>query len=242
MATRLPRCFAAAAATAAAASAAATSGTPAGNTNAGQASRRRRNGQEEEEEAKTRRGPHSRLPASAFAEKVGYASSAKHCGGNNVRPSIEAERRTSPTWKNAIASVRPGRVAYADAQGFPIVVEEAERGEGGAGGDAVLPSLEEGEKPEFVQRADEQVRRPCSLAMFSSSFQGFSVYTYQVADTTGEVFTSTCWYRAQQSVDGWMVQGLTANDAINTPSPWLERQQFFTSSASRIRNAPYPVS
>lgn len=55
--------------------------------------------------------------------------------------------------------MRLGRVAYADADaaGFPIVVGEAGRGEGGGGGDVMLPSLEEGEKPEFIQRADEQV-------------------------------------------------------------------------------------
>lgn len=190
MATRLPRCFAAAAATAAAASAAATSGTPAGSTNAGQASRRRRNG-EEEEEAKARRGPHSGLPASAFAEKVGYASSpAKHCGGNNVRPSIDAERRPSPSWKDAIASVWLGRVAYADASGFPIVVGEAEGGEGG-GGDAVLPSLEEGEKPEFIQRADEQVRRRCVHAMFSFSSRDFCLIQQQYEHMPG---TCMYWY------------------------------------------------
>ncbi|CAM9380183.1 unnamed protein product, partial [Laminaria digitata] len=131
MATRLPRCFAAAAATAAAASSAAatTSGRPVGNsTNTSQASRRCRSGEEGEETDTRRGGAQSGLPAT---EKVGYASStssaAKRCGANNVRPSIDAAYRPSSTWKDAIASVRLGRVAYADADaaGFPVVVGEA---------------------------------------------------------------------------------------------------------------------
>ena len=246
MATRLPRCFAAAAATAAAASATATSGTPAGNTNAGQASRRRRNGQEEEEEAKDRRGPHCRLPASAFPEKIGYASSAKHCGGNNVRPSIDAEGRPSPSWKDVIASVRLGRVAYADATGFPSVVEEAERGGVGAGGDAVLPSLEEGEKPEFIQRADEQVRRWCSLAMFSSSFQGFCV------NTAIQTEYQRCMYQVRVPLSGTerssrlVVRWCRVSpQTIRLVTPhhrhgWKGNMHFFTSNGSRVRNAPYP--
>lgn len=84
-----------------------------------------------------------------------------------MRPSIDAERRWSPSWKDTIASVRLGRVAYADATDFPYVVDEAEKREGGAGGDGMLPSLKEGEKPEFIQRADEQVR--CSRSAFEVS-------------------------------------------------------------------------
>ena len=158
MASRLPRCFAAAAATASAAAAAAP-GTSAGNPNTRQASSRRRcNAQGEEQEQTQARidGLHT-----TSAQKVGCASSsASHhrSGGNNVGPSIDALRPVSPSWKEAIASVRLGRVAYADAAADVAPHFPMEGGEGGgAGGDTMMPSLEEGEKPEFIQRADAQV-------------------------------------------------------------------------------------
>lgn len=58
--------------------------------------------------------------------------------------------------QGVLGYIRLGKVAYADAAA-PAAVVTDERG-AGAGGDATMLSpLEEGEKPEFIQRADEQV-------------------------------------------------------------------------------------
>lgn len=46
------------------------------------------------------------------------------------------------------------RVAHADAA---AVASEAEGGDGSAGAEAALSPLEDGDKPEYIQRADEQV-------------------------------------------------------------------------------------
>ena len=156
MATRLPRCFAAAAAAASASSASTSSSSrPAPPTPA--VSTRQQAG------ANSRRG---RREAAAQADAAGYkaagSSAARWRGGagggteaaSALRgPSIEA---IQASLQEVLSSVRLVRVAHADAA---AVVDGAEGGDSAAAdSEATLSPLEDGDKPEYIQRADEQVR------------------------------------------------------------------------------------
>ena len=155
MATRLPRCFAAAAAAASASSASGSSSSrptpPATATNtrqqAGESSRRGR-----------------REAAAPADDAAGYntADGASWRGGAGAGtglpsalggPSIEAIKASL---QGVLSSVRLVRVAHADAA---AVAGGADGGDGAAESEPTLSPLEDGDKPEYIQRADEQVRR-----------------------------------------------------------------------------------
>eukprot|EP00752_Nemacystus_decipiens_P012848 g11375.t1 len=156
MATRLPRCFAAAAAAASASSASASSSssretppTPATTT------RQQIGGNSRRE----------RREAAAPADAAGYtaAGSASWRGGAAEGagmpsalggPSIEA---IQASLQEVIRSVRLVRVAHADAA---AVADGADGGDGAAADSvAALSPLDDGDKPEYIQRADEQAEQ-----------------------------------------------------------------------------------
>lgn len=134
MATRLPSCFAAAAAAAAVAAAASPNprSKKKGSSSSGSATARL----QAEARRQGLRGP----AATAWESSTGDAVLT---AGSTMRSSV----------LGALEAVRIGRVAHADAAAAPDLAGGSEdRGE-----EASSVALGDGEKPEFIQRADEQV-------------------------------------------------------------------------------------
>lgn len=78
-------------------------------------------------------------------------------------PSIEA---IQASLQGVLGSAGVVRIAHADAALSGEVVAEA--GEAVDGDSAVLSPLEEGDKPEYIQRADEQVPCVCFSMLLAS--------------------------------------------------------------------------
>ncbi|CAM9659521.1 unnamed protein product, partial [Ectocarpus fasciculatus] len=185
MATRLPRCFAAAAA-AASASSSASSGSnssraaPPAAATSKHAQARESNGRE----------PWRREAASTPADAVGCtkpASGGCRRGAVGGTPAAPAPAAVSPSietlqasLKGLLGSMTLARIAHADGAAAAVAVETAgAEGEGGAA--AAVSELEDGDKPEYIQRADEQaaqmrqqLRRP---AQFADQFMEVSQLT-----------------------------------------------------------------
>ncbi len=165
MATRLPRCFAAAAAAAAASSAS-------GNSNSSSSTPPTKTATSSREQAGDQSGRESWRREAAAAAAAAHKTSAGDGGtwrGAAGRGAVPLSARGEPpinalrsSLQDIISSVRLVRVAHADAAAVAGAGEAGGgEGEGGDGDSGMLSPLEDGDKPEYIQRADEQVR--CSV-------------------------------------------------------------------------------
>ncbi|CAM9853804.1 unnamed protein product [Scytosiphon promiscuus] len=186
MATRLPRCFAAAAAAAASASGSNSSRSttaPPPSTPADAATSRAAKGisnaepWRREAAAAASDAAGCKAPLEVLSTSSSSSSSSSSRGRRGGAPSMEEIRASL---QEVLGSAGVVRIAHADASAAAAgeAVEAVAAGEGGgeagAGveGDATMASpLEDGDKPEYIQRADEQaaqmrqqLRRPAQFA------------------------------------------------------------------------------
>lgn len=133
MATKLPRCLAAAAA------ATALAGTPS-NT------RKERSGQSP--------APHKKQSQHELRRERSRVPSSGNISGGTFKPAVGRDSELSNGVWWALGGLQLSRVAHADAAAISVVEYEG----GTSDGEQIASSVVEEEKPEFIQKADEQVR------------------------------------------------------------------------------------
>ncbi|CBJ27101.1 Mitochondrial TOM complex subunit, Tom40 homolog [Ectocarpus siliculosus] len=174
MATRLPRCFAAAAAAASATSSASSGSNSSRATPPAAASSKHSQARGDGGKEPWRREAASTPADAAGCTKLAsggcrrgaVGGTAAAAGAASVRPSIEA---LEASLQGLLGSVPLVRIAHAD--GAAAVAVEAAGAEGEGDAAAAVSELEDGDKPEYIQRADEQaaqmrqqLRRPAQFA------------------------------------------------------------------------------